>query len=213
MTMVEVSGGRGSRGITNVGEDQTSAPGSAVDTTESSLMPEPSFFSLAGGDPGAELAMLVLESAQEDKRFSRTAREAEERAQEAAEQLQLKAMQEKADADYASGLVGGFTTAACGLVGLAGTGASEGTAKTLGDVTKSMEGGTKVASTSFDHASKMMDMEAKHQEHLAGRHRRTAEDARDQVKDAKALIDRTIAFFKEYTAAKAEAQRAALIRA
>src|SRR6187200_327223 len=80
--------------------------------SDAPLLPEPSHFHVPGGDPGAELAKLVLESAREDKQFARGMREAEERAQTAAEGAQLAAMERKADAAYTSGLLSGASTAA-----------------------------------------------------------------------------------------------------
>ena len=78
---------------------------------------------------------------------------------------------------------------------------------------KLTEGTGKLVATHFQGEADDADVEATHQEQLAGRHKRAVDDARDQVRDAKDLVDRTLSFYKEYTTAKADAQRAAFIKA
>jgi len=200
------------------------------------LLPDPIHALLNSGDPGAEMAALVLQSAKEDKKIGRSIRDAEERAQQAAEAAQLAKMQEKADSAYMAGLASGFGTVASGLVSAVGA-SKVGEASKLdadranaspniktpasatsvemvwGAYGKLTEGTGKLVATHFQGEADDADVEATHQEQLAGRHKRAVDDARDQVRDAKDLVDRTLSFYKEYTTAKADAQRAAFIKA
>ena len=227
-----------------IGSIETGTPGAPLDRgvgDAAPLLPDPMHSILASGDPGAELAMLVLATAKEDKKIGRSIRAAEERAQEAAEVKQLDRMREKADASFTAGLIGGLSTAGSGLVSVAGAGATanasikdakaanEAIAR-LGEnakapsmaasVESAWSGGAKVAeglgkasAAYFQHEADDADIEATHQEQIAGRHKRAVDDARGQVDDAKELIDRAIGFYKEYVTAKSDAQRAAFLRA
>lgn len=186
------------------------APGEA-------LLPEPLPGSRMTSDPGAELAILVLESAKEDKAFGRVMRASEEAASRAAEAAQLDAMGEKADRACFAGIVGGFAMVASSALGMAATGAGAANAKQqslgLEATAKATEGSGKMVSTLLQRGADLAQVDATQCEQLVGRHRRAAEEARETVTDAKALVDRTIGFYREYMSAKTEAQRAAILRA
>lgn len=230
-----------SGGLTPVETGGPRSVDGATDVEPAALLPDPMQSILASGDPGAELAMMVLASAKEDKKIGRSIRQAEERAQEAAEAKQLEEMREKAEAGYTAGLIGGFSTAGSGLVSVAGAGAAANASikdakaaneaialrgenakapSTASSVETAWSGGAKVTeglgkacSSYYQHEADEADTEATHQEQIAGRHKRAAEDARGSVDDAKELIDRAISFYKEYVTAKSDAQRAAFLRA
>jgi hypothetical protein len=78
---------------------------------------------------------------------------------------------------------------------------------------KFVEGGGHLGSAVCQNQSDEANIEATHQDQLAGRFRRAADDQRDALKEARTLADQAISFYKEYTAAKAEAQKAVLFRA
>lgn len=192
-----------------------------ISNGDSTLLPEPSTqATLGGGDAGAQLALLVLESAREDKKLGRSMREMQERAQEAAEETQLRAMKEKADDTYCAGLFSGFGMVASGAVTAVGAGATgKATAANSAKLTaydasaKLADAGGKIGSTCYTASADDANQEVERQSQLAGRHKRAADDARDDVKEAKELVDRAVSFYKEYMTAKADATRAALVKA
>jgi hypothetical protein len=192
----------------DLGIDPNPAPGGPADAADDadSLIPDPGghFWALStGGDPGVEIAKLVLEAAHEDKKMSKEIRQLEERAQERAEDAQLKALEHEADAKLLSGVVSGAGMVAGGAAAARGD-------EAMGKV---LEGSGKLLSAFPEHDAGMTRVESTHQEQLAGRHKRASEDARDAANDASELVDRTIAFYKEYVTAKSDAQKAAICRA
>src|SRR5262249_28883731 len=116
------------------------------------------------------------------------------------------------DDAYGAGLVSGFSTIGAGLVMGAGAWADK-TAPAWSGGSKFVEGGGHVGSAVFQNRSDEANIEATHQEQLAGRFRTAVDDQRDALKEARPLADQATSFYKEYTAAKAEAQKAVLFRA
>jgi hypothetical protein len=157
------------------------------------------------GDFGAQIAKLVLEAAYEDKQMSKGMRQAEEKAQERADNAQLKQLKSEANAKLAAGVVGGACSAAGGL-GMMKGGKFEG-------MGRAVDGCGRMMSAVGEAGASGHGIEAKHQEQLAGRHERAAEDARDAAKDASDMIDRAIEFYKEYRTAQVDNQKAAIHRA
>lgn len=228
----------GSRARQPIEESSSPQASFGADAVEVPLLPEPALSRRPCGDPGAELAMLVLEAAKEDKKIGRTIREHEELAQRASEDAQLDAMERKADASFTAGMIGGFTTAASAFASFGAAAASceastvdaknsnlarkggptvAETARSVDlhwdGVTKSIEATGKIGSALAQRDADRADREVTKQAQIAGRHQRAGEEAREAVRDAKELVDRVIGFYKEYVAAKADAERAALMRA
>ena len=174
--------------------------------------PEPAAFRLPAGDVGAELAKLVLEASHADKKLGREIRDSEEKAQLDAEKAQLAALREKAEENFKAGLASGIASIGSGAAG-AGTAGCEEPGRQAGTSGgKALEGlGQIVSAVSKQHAD-MADEEATRQQQLASHHQRASEDSRDAIGDAKDLIDRALDFYKEYNAAKADAQKAAFLR-
>jgi hypothetical protein len=207
---------RGSLDLDRVPHERTTVdePRSVV------LLPEPGAFDLPLGDPGAALALLIAESAHEDKDFARDLRESEEQSLRAAEDAQLEAMEQKASNAFWAGMIGGAATGVSGVSSIAAAGvgihggahAREYQAGIEG-FGKAVEGGGKTGATAFQSQSDHENKAAAHEEQIGGRHRRSIDDARDQAKSAKDLLDRAAGFYKEYVAAQTEARRAALFRA
>lgn len=190
-----------------------------------SLLPEPgdAFAMLDTGDVGAALAKLALENGYESRKAGRAAREVAEKAQEAAEQKQLEERRAQADSAFVGGLVGGFSTVASGGFAFAAGGAQAntsvaegvalGTAKRFEAGGKLLEGTGTVGKAVADHSASAHDVATTEAEQAASREKRNVDDAKEIVDDAKKLIDRTLDFYREYQTGKADAQRAAIMRA
>lgn len=211
------------------------APPTALEPGATLLPPPPgAFASLDTGDVGAALAKLVLENAHAQRKENRIARDAAEKAQAAAEEKQLEEMRQGADARLTSGLMSGGLTlgaAACTLASAGpsgqaasiGEGASASDLATKGKATnaaaswnagsRAFEGSGKVLGSVADHGAAAHDREATRAEHDAGREKRRGDDAKESVDDAKRMIDRTLDFYRAYLTAKADTQKAAILRA
>jgi hypothetical protein len=206
-------------------DPSTGAPSgvtAADDSTSAQLLPEPSKVAMTSGDPGAELAMMILQSARDDKKIGKATRQSEEAAQQVAEDAQLKALQEKSDETRTAAIISGVSTVAAGAFTVVGAGATA-------DANTADPKNGEVVMAAFDGESKVIDgsgklfatipqgkaddanKEATHQEQLAGRHKRAADDAHDDVKDASDMINRAIGYYKDYLTAKSDEQRATLI--
>ncbi|MBX3229375.1 MAG: hypothetical protein KIT84_17845 [Labilithrix sp.] len=206
--MNETTGIRETPNVTAVGpgEDVDHLPALALD--DAPLLPEPHLFT---GDIGADLAILLVQAAQDDKEISEAIRASEEQLQVAAETRQIEAMERKSDGEYAAGMIGGFSTAGAGLLSFGGINKPDTNA--FSSSAKSVEGAGKIASTWQSGKASKADIDATHQGHLAARHGRAASDARDDAKASGELMDRITDLYKEYLRTKAETQKAALLRA
>jgi hypothetical protein len=185
--------------------------------SDASLLPQPSEHTFIGGDIGAELAKLTIEMSREQRERAKSIRAAEERAQLAAENAQLSAMREKADNAFMAGMVSGYASFASGMANVAG-GIQSGrgdaaSAKALGGGAEAMMGVGKVAEAGLRKAADLDATYATEEEQRAGRAKRRADDARDDVQDAEKLVDKALTFFKEYQSAQQDTQKAALFRA
>lgn len=162
------------------------------------------------GNLGADLAIMLIEAGRQDAKVADAMRESEERMQEAAEDALISAMGDKSDAAFAAGLAGGFSTAASGVVSLAGGGYAKSDREGVANV---VEGSGKLVSAAWTHAANDADTKATHEGHLASRHGRGASDAREQEKAADAFIDRVTDLYKEYVRTQHATQQAAILRA
>lgn len=177
------------------------------------LLPDP-FTELAhNGDVGAQIAALLVKTAQQQKEAARGAREAAEQAQRAADDEELSAMESQADCKLLAGVIEGAANIGGGAVGI-GSAAGSPEARERGrGIASVAQGAGKIAGAVGAHHADMHGLDAKSAEQTSGRERRAAEDARDLGKDAADLLDRALGYYKEYMTAKSDVQRATLLRA
>jgi hypothetical protein len=174
--------------------------------TPATLLPTPA--QIVGDDAGARIEAILLESAAQDLASAQESRERQEALLESAEAAELHAMQERADDAFTANVLGGAATAASGGVAL-GAGETPGAQA----ASRIVEGSGRVASALAQHEADVAGAESTHEEQLAGRFRRGLDDANEQKRVARELCDRAVELFKEYVAAKGEAQKAVLLRA
>lgn len=177
------------------------------------LLPGPMRELSSSNDVGAQLAGLILKSAYAQKEGAREAREMSERAQRSAEDQQLKDMKSEADSNLVAGLMESGTEIAGGAMNIGGAFSSEGTSKALGGSAEVVRGIGKVDSAFAKHDASMSKLSATAQEQTASREKRAVDDARDLDKEAKEMLNRALSYYKEYLTAKADTERAALLKA
>lgn len=178
------------------------------------LLPDPTAVS-DGGDTAAMLATLLVAAGQQAKRTDRELQASEEKMQSAAEDKEIGAMHAKADGlraqGWASGwasIVSGGLTVAAGANYVDHRGASmafEGLAKAGDGVGHIIDGNYKGAIA--DH-----ETEARQQEQIANRAKRSVDSAHDFQKDDADLIKAAIDFCRECSSAQSQARSAALHR-
>jgi hypothetical protein len=168
------------------------------------LLPGPLNELASSSDVGAQLAGLIVKSAYDQQEGARETRKMSECAQRDAEDRQLQAMRDEADSTLMSGLMEGGTQIAGGAMNLGGASAGASAA---------VEGMGKVDSAFAKHDANMSKEAATAQEQIAAREKRAVDDARDTDKDAKEMLNRALGYYKEYLTAKADTQRATLLKA
>lgn len=180
-----------------------------------SLLPPPMAQLANSGDLGAQIAALLLEAGYEQKKSGRETRAVAEKAQAAADNAQLDAMEREAGKKLVAGIIsGGTTVISGGLQFTAGAiKANENKSNMLLGAGKGVEGLGKIGATIFEHDAEMASKDAKAAEQASDRQKRGIEDARDTVKEAKELINRALDYYKEYLTAKNDSMKASLLRA
>jgi hypothetical protein len=167
---------------------------------------------LTSGDPGKELAAMVALHARDQKKLSQKIRNAEEKAQEDAEKAEIAAMREETEKKFQAAIVSGFMSMAAATTsfGAAGTqGADAARWKGGGQL---LEAQSKMMVAGMDAEAGTAKTAARENEQIASRHKREAEEAGDSERDAQKMLDRALDFYKEYTQAKSDSQRAAIMR-
>jgi hypothetical protein len=184
-------------------------------------MPPPA--TLPQGDIGAELASLIVVSANQNKAAAHQLQKAEEAMQDAAEKRQIAAMHREAELKMAAGVLGivgnaveGTCMAIGGLSSGGGSGAS-GAGNGSGPGGWSKGGG--IAKGLAEGVGGVLSAEAVYKqadadqfEHEADAAKRGASASKDSVDDAKKLADKAIDFYQQWTQGKAGASQAALHR-
>ena len=196
----------------------TSITNNSGDPTSTSLLPAPNpqVAQLAmGSDLGGQIAALLIESGYSEKKSAHEARQAAEKQQAEHDQEQLDAMQSEADTKMMSGIVGGVATAGQGVcqIGASFNSMNSEPARRWEGFGKLSEAGGKLGTTLLDHSAAMDNIHAKAAEQASERDKRAIDDERDNEKDAKDLINRAIDYYKEYTSAKSDCSKAAIMRA
>lgn len=190
-------------------------PNAPTEVQRRELLPAP-FATLAGSaDVGAQITALLVCASREQRQDAREARQAAENAQQSAEDAELSKMKDEANLKLASGVVQGTAQVAAGALtaGSAGSAAESATARTYTSVAKATEGAGKIGSTVLDYGASGAASAGKAASQRAGHAKTAIEDARDLDKDAKELLNRALGYYKEYMTAKADTQRATLLKA
>lgn len=182
-------------------------------TAGGALLPDPLSELGQSGDVGAQIASLIVNMAREQKKAARDARVAAEAAQREAEEEELDAMNDKAAWKLGAGLIEGATKAVSGAIGIRGAGLEGPKAKCLEGTAKLVEAGGKMESTVFSFVADGKEVDAKRAEQYAARQKRAGDEQRNNERDAAALVDKALGYYKEYLTAKADTQRATLLRA
>jgi hypothetical protein len=184
-----------------------------TETEAPQLLPPP-FASLAGSsDLGAQIAALLVCASREQKEAARQSRQAAEKAQCAAEERELDKMGEEADLKLASGIIQGTAQVAAGSMNAGSAWRGDETRQLWSGIAKSTEGDAKLKSAIVDHFAADSAQEAKAAAFEAGHAKTAVDDARDLDKDAKEMMSRALSYYKEYLTAKADTQRATLLKA
>jgi hypothetical protein len=184
----------------------------AQDTSTGSLLPPPMQALVTSGDLGAQIAGLLAQIGHEQKKAAHAAREAAEAAQRAAEERELQAMRNRADAKLAAGVAGGVMEVASGLVlGSGASGSGRELAAQCGS--KAIDGMSKAEVALINLGADEADEKAKVASNAVSREKSSVDDARTAEKDAKDTINKALDLYKEYQGAKADAQRAAFLKA
>jgi hypothetical protein len=177
------------------------------------LLPSPLDRLSASSDLGAQLAGLLVCASREQKEAARQSRQAAEKTQCAAEERELEKMGDEADFKLASGIVQGTAQVAAGSMTAGSVRSSDAAKQVFAGIGKSVEGDGKIKSAILDHFAADSAQGAKRAAFDAGHAKTAVDDARDLDKDAKEIMNRAIGYYKEYLTAKADTQRATLLKA
>jgi hypothetical protein len=175
----------------------------------------------ASCDLGAEMAMLVRQTAHHQMENARAMQEVEDRMQTAAENEEIAKMREKAAVQLAAGLTSSVTSMACNTVNL---GAQlkdfrlkceaakdpQAVSKAQLDVSSSevaltktkteiVSAGAKVQTDLMQFAANQLDADAKAAGSAAHHHERLSQAAKDEVEAARKLAQDAVEFRKEWT--------------
>lgn len=209
---MSIDGCTGARDVSYPHGEASGGPAEAQDR-ERSLLP-PAMQALAtSSDLGAQISALILELGHEQKKSAHVAREAAEQAQRAAEAKELDAMRAEADAKLAAGIAGGACKIASAGASASGIGGTEDDKQLAACFAKTYEAIGEIDQALLKHDADLHGIAAKRAGNAASRERTAIDDARDHEKEAKEAIAKALDLYKEYQAAKADAQRAAFLKA
>lgn len=175
-----------------------------------SLLPAPEQDLVLQGDLGAQLTAIILRSAQEQRAMAKVARASSDRAQQAAEKRELRAMRGAAELRLLAGCISGVGTMASGVTGIVGAARGGGVHDGIG---KSIDAHGELGSKATEYFATRHDEAAKLAGQSASRHQRSGNEARDVERDAKETLNRALDLYKQYLSAKTESLKAALLRA
>jgi len=204
-----VQGCQGPKSVVCSYDTATEAAASAQ-TEDANLLPEPMQALATSTDLGAQIAGLILLAGHEQRKSAKLSREAAEAAQKAAEERELKAMHEQATAKLAAGVVGGVME----IQSAAALGSGVDGNRLVAEVkSKVIDGFAKVDTALLNYVADGFGEDAKRAANGASHAKSAIDDARDQDKDARDTINKALDLYKEYLGAKADAQRAAFLKA
>jgi hypothetical protein len=195
-----------------------------IPPSPSSVLPDPITTLALSGDPGAELAALMVTSGSQQRQAADAARQIQEKTEEQEDDAEVSAMRQKASDIQSAGWAEGLGMAFEGGMGVAGAAVSADAA--LGDAGASqraagagLSAGGKVGNAvgviagGYDKADEAtMDANAASHRAAADQARTAADDLKDAHKSGDDLVSAALEFYREYTGAKASERGAALHR-
>jgi len=193
-------------------------------TSSSSVLPDPDNTLALSGDPGAELAALMVDAGSRQRETAQAARETQEKVEEQEDDAEVNAMRQKASDIETAGWAEGLGMAFEGAMGIAGAavsaraaigdpGASRravGAGLTAGGRLGSATGLVASAYPKADEAT--MDANAAAHKAASDRARTAGDDLKDARKSGDDLVSAALEFYREYTGAQASERGAALHR-
>jgi hypothetical protein len=190
--------------------------GDVADVTErdapSALLPTTTDELALTGDAGAMIAALLLKASHQARVSARETKKAAMEAQDAAEKSALDEKRAAAEQKLYGGLVAGGCTIASGGLTIAG-GCGAATDGIMNGAAKAAEGSGQSFSALAGFWAAKHENAASQAEHVAAQAKRHVESAADDEKDARDLMNKVLDFYKEYSQAKLDSQKAALLRA
>ncbi len=180
----------------------------------SPLLPDPAAQLMMGGDPGAMVAALVIETAKSEKDIANKVDQTETAIQEQEQKAQVAAMHQKADDMRAQAWVtGGMGLASAGLSFAGASYEFHSTeARQFDAASKGMTAVGGAVQGQFAAQNEDTDATVATHEHNAADAGRAASQAYDNGRDAKKLLDAAIDFYREYSSAAEQTKAAAVHR-
>lgn len=195
-----------------------------LSTSSSSVLPDPNTTLALSGNPGAELAALMVKAGAAQRDTAQAARETQEKVEEQEDDAEVSAMRQKASDIQTAGWAEGLGMAFEGAMGVAGAAVTAGAATGDAGATRRADGagigaGGRVGSATgliaaaypkADEAT--MDANAAAHKAASDRARTAGDDLKDARKSGDDLVSAALDFYREYTGAKASERGAALHR-
>lgn len=200
-----------------------------------SLLPAPD---VTTGDPIAMIAKLLVKSSQQKRESAELTATMEEKAEDAADAQRLSSMKDKAEKNFAAGMIGGFSQVGAGACSLAGgllsartlnqpgppvVNGKPSTPDLRGDIAKSTgntwdgagqitSGAGKAGETTFKNLADHADQDVVQAESEGKVHRRAADALHKEVDAASAAEGKVIQLLQEIKQAQQQCERAALLK-
>ena len=210
--MIEISLRIDPTRIAGHGEAVTSSTAPSAAPSAATL-PEPMTVLLSAGDPGAMVAALVAKSAQGQRAVRDQVRRSEEASQNSAEKSHVLRLRAAASSTRSAAIVSGLATAASGACSVAAAPNASAGDRRWAAGSEMASGFGKAGAGLYEAEAADARAAAAEAEHQAGRAGRNAKSAADGIDDLNRLVDKALAFYKEYTAAKNQTLQAATHRA
>ncbi len=195
-----------------------------LSTSSSSVLPEPNSLLALSGDPGAELAALMVNAGAAQRETAQAARQTQEKVEEQEDDAEVSAMRQKANDILSAGWAEGLGMAFEGGMGVAGAAVDAGAAagaEGAGQraVGAGLNAGGKVGNavglvaSAYPKADEAaMDANAAAHKAASDRARAAGDDLKDASKSGDDLVSAALDFYREYTGAKTSELGAALHR-
>lgn len=193
-------------------------------TSSSSILPDPITTLALSGDPGAELAALMVKSGEQQRETAQAARQTQEKVEEQEDDAEVSAMRQKANDIESAGWAEGLGMAVEGGMGVAGAAVDARAAEGAAGATQRADGAALTAGGKVGNAvgvvagaypkadETTMDANAAAHKAAADRARAAGDDLKDARKAGDDLVSAALDFYREYTGAKASERGAALHR-
>jgi hypothetical protein len=193
--------------------------------TEMTSLPDPDTALAMSGDPGAELAALMVKNGTEQRQVAQTQRDTQENIEAQEDSAEVSAMRQKADDIRSAGWAEGATMMVQGASGMIAAGVeADAPMGDAGAQTRAEGAGVRAAGTmvaalgTVDGAAYRADAagcdaSAASHKAAADRAHTAADDAKDAKKGGDDLIAAALDFYKDYVSNQSSERGAALHRA